>query len=139
MQDRYLSRGRRIDNGEWITGCLIYDEYCGSEPPQIGYLSSDGGDFDSVDPATVGQCTGLRDKNGTLIFEGDILSDGKNKYVVEYSEFGTGIHARAITDRENIWSLYHLVNRHNEGREIEIIGNIHDNPEYSGTAKGGEA
>ena len=79
MENRYLCRGKRIDNGEWVEGYLIVDEKDYSKY-FIGYVvgtNEDGTPHDldavQVDPTTICQCTGLEDKNGKLIWENDIL------------------------------------------------------------------
>lgn len=84
MNDRYLFRAKRIDNGEWVEGYLIVDEQ-NEEKCFIGYVfgTNDDGtphDFDvvAVDPSTICQCTGLRDKNRKMIWENDIV-DGHIK------------------------------------------------------------
>lgn len=70
MEDRFLFRGKRKDNGEWIQGCLygIWERrYI------LGGMTNDIPNMVEVDPSTVCQCTGIKDKNGKLIFENDIL------------------------------------------------------------------
>ena len=70
MENRYLFRGKRKDNGEWIQGYL----YGIWERRYILWgMTNDIPNMVEVDPSTVCQCTGIKDKNGKLIFENDIL------------------------------------------------------------------
>lgn len=124
-----LFRGKRIDNGEWVYGDLVQSPACCVV--QI-YEQDLCGDNFSVDPTTVGQYTGLTDKNGKKIFEGDILQiyegsedDGyKIREVYSYSgvlcvDYETSewdFNALAFLDGDNVFTF-------------EVIGNIHDNPE----------
>ena len=71
MQNRYLFRGKRTDNGEWVFGDLVHSVYKIGDTC-VGQYGNEVG-MHEVDPSTVCQCTGLKDKNGKLIFENDIL------------------------------------------------------------------
>ena len=85
MEDRYLFKAKRADNGEWVIGNLITNVFfrLGQSIPYI--LCPDKAEYDcfedfteengifEVRPDTICQCTGLRDKNGKLIWEGDII------------------------------------------------------------------
>ena len=122
-----IFRGKRLNNGEWVEGDYfrkyIYDRYDnGSLHHLIGWqvMDNDGekfNDYEDVDPDTVGQYTGLQDKNGKKIFEGDILSDGAFTYEVRYK--GTGF----VTILDG-----HVYTMDTRPTKI-VIGNIHDNPE----------
>ena len=118
-----LFHGKRIDNGEWVKGFYVCI-------PDTHYIMT--GKFDSltngiinseaykVDPSTVGQFTGLEDKLGTKIFEGDVIDDLGVEYIVvfdsDYAQF------RGKFDGWNA-EISHIASR------CEVIGNIHDNPE----------
>lgn len=85
MQDRYLFRGKRIDNGEWVIGNCINDGVTGqvfihtvgnsvNESDKVGEEGCLQFVAFEVAPATICQCTGLKDKNGNLIWENDIVN-----------------------------------------------------------------
>ena len=125
-EDIGLYRGKR-DNGEWLIGCLVViddrawiahadPEMTTDEVLEIGLRETE------VDPETVGQFTGLQDSNSVDICEGDVLN----------SENGTGL--RSVVFKEGVF-LTRLIKhmeftlRSNNLRQLEVIGNIHDNPE----------
>mgnify|MGYP000103729627 CR=1 FL=1 len=140
MEDRYLFKAKRIDNGEWVQGYLFYD---GFENGRIfigglviekynGTACDDwnvtGIDFCEVDPSTICQCTGLKDKNGKLIWENDIVRDEYGNFYKafwqnDYYQFSfcakTGVFP--IGAKWNLWSF--------KSSEIEVVGNIFDNKE----------
>lgn len=115
-----LFRGKREDSKEWVYGYLNRNPWTIHVPPADPY---DNGGVYWVVPATVGQYTGLTDKNGVKIFEGDIARYDDERAVVEWAEDSAMFIVRALyggilTDFSQIW-----------GADIEVIGNIHDNPE----------
>ena len=135
MNDRYLYRAKRKDNGEWVEGHLITDEQ-NKDKYFIGYVfgTDDDGtphDFDvvAVDPSTICQCTGLKDKNGKLIWENDIVRDDNgNLYKAfwqdryyQFSWICVKSDKLPIGAKWDFWSIRNY--------EIEVIGNIFDNPE----------
>ena len=120
-----LFRGKRIDNSEWVEGDLSYHVHDGEVYvfPSNGY---DSQDCYKVDPETVCQYTGLKDRNGRKIFEGDVIAiPGSNKKglpaEVRYMERDGSFRMERIgyipisLDGVQYWG--------------EIIGNVIDNPE----------
>ncbi len=115
-------RGRRVDNGEWVEGSLITKITPKEvEPVFWTTLIHDGAlTAVEVDPATVGQFTGLIDKNGREVFEGDVLE--ADNYRVEIKFVG----GQFVGYNKN-YSITETQNRN--WFSWVIIGNIHENPE----------
>ena len=135
-----LFRGKRTYNREWIEGSLLKVTFNGETVYLIfgDCFSYNGNDVMAlihalVDPATVGQYTGLTDKNGKRIFDGDIvkiwgMSAGVNGlWRVVYSEVN---HEWAL-ERDPNYHHHHFSFSDLNGfhETCEIIGNIHDNPD----------
>ena len=129
-------------NGEWVYGYPVIDTgdcslkaegkcFCPHDGTSIFFWDDDFHEYTdcAIVPETVGQYTGLTDKNGAKIFEGDIISfecsgcalitwdDDDARFVILYDE-------NDKTDFSAFW-----------GKDVEIIGNIHDNPELLGDRK----
>lgn len=126
MEDRFLFRGKRKDNGEWIQGYL----YGIWERRYILWgMINDIPNMAEVDPETVCQCTAMPDKNGKLIFENDILSGHID---VEFPEDET---RKRVVWHENGWCTnepgcddYEELDDF-DSENFEVIGNMIDNQE----------
>lgn len=86
MEDRYLCKAKRTDNGEWIIGGLVRYGFAGREKYYI--VPNYASDLYAleIDPSTICWCTGLKDKNGKLIFENDIVETQYGKAVVVWDK-----------------------------------------------------
>ena len=129
-------RGLRLDNGEWVYGDICQAENdmgvitkayiaydadftCGKAYGSI-YLMTDR--YFEVDPKTIGQDTGLKDKNGKKIFDGDklLVEGSKGVYIVSYNK------KECVYE---IKSRYDILNLGNPLNELKVIGTIHDKEE----------
>lgn len=149
MKDRYLYKAKRLDNGEWVTGHYVkgLDIYAKEvhlifEPTTIFYSSGETDGWSEVDPSTICQCTGLKDKNGKLIWENDIISYqrdnddcpfpnkdtekrlGKVFYKGFRATFAIGMGKNGSSSiNDDLWKYVQ------NGNRVEVVGNVFDNPE----------
>lgn len=114
-----LFKGKRVDNGEWTEGYLFKSW---NKVFLLWGMTGDSPNMEEVIPETVGQYTGLCDKNGKKIFEGDILLKGFEKVLVKWN---------ANQCRWGIYSNNYEICGFNESTQgyFEVIGNIYDNSE----------
>ena len=126
-----LFRGKRVDNGGWVYGNLIQRNIWGAVFPIIRAEDNGYGNFKEweVIPETVGQYTGLKDKNGKKIFEGDILDCGDRLVRVEWNG------PNGCWDSVFIKYKVELCSNGIEPVEWKyratVIGNVTDNPELT--------
>ena len=124
MENRYFYRGKRIDNGKWEQGYL----YGIWERRYILWgMTNDIPDMVEVDPSTICQCTEIKDKNGKLIFENDVvncLAEDCCGYI-GWNESEAGFYFNTLLEdggfeEEHIYDYQDC---------MEGIGNTFDNPE----------
>lgn len=149
MNREILFRGKRIDNGEWVEG--YFGKYFDGDEEVICIAlptkeTLAGSLCYEVDPSTVGQSTGLTDKNGRKIFEGDVLREpAKNGWEKEnFVGFEVFWHDNDSCDRHIGWQMnrlhfygaiggadiYPISFRPEWAKRMVVIGNIHDNLEF---------
>ena len=165
IRDRYLFKAKRLDNGEWVQGFYLYDygrdiHYIfANEIACPNCINDRRKDFSlqnyEVDPSTICPCTGLKDKNGKLIWKNDIADFLGHKGTIKFECVIFGIAFREIIDWEEIeanicsitgcdnplyacendkfislWEIMWNFNDIEDSIEtIEVIGNIFDNKE----------
>lgn len=120
MEDRYLFKAKQLDNEEWVVGSLI-------SMPHGGYMIDRVADSRRfrvmINPSTICQCTGLKDKKGKLIWENDIIRTkvGTAKVIWDKSEW------RIEWLKNDLWrkDLYYWAVE--DIQRVVVIGNIFDN------------
>lgn len=143
MNDRYLYRAKRTDNGEWINGSLIQTPYLGSVRSWISSEQDDKTRLRSISTYqaewrafevrtdTICQCTGLKDKNSKLIWENDIV-----KQFADCDELGNSLYFFYQIRWNNEYSAFEGYEIYTKEmvlfpdlEDIEVIGSAIDNPE----------
>ena len=137
-----LFRGKRTDNGEWVEGFYLYTNE-NTQPVIIDMECCSN----VIIPETIGQYTGMTDKNGKKIFEGDIvrLTDEHNEMewtaVVVFGnpngDYSWGWQLSAIEEFGGNKDILLWVDMEESGAYCEVIGNIYDNPELMEGADNG--
>ena len=122
MKREILFRGKRLDNGQWVEGNVQVPNKETLHVFNKWFMWDEKNIQRQVDPETVGQFTGMTDKKGKKLFEGDVYSMGEKNilYVVIFdkSQFiGKQVGNRSLAGLE-YWKS-----------DIEIVGSVHDNPE----------
>lgn len=138
-----LFRGKRIDSGEWVEGQTIvvihqddndlifmpqHGEDVKADPMEDNdrALTSIYGNYYQILPQTVGQYTGLTDKNGKKIFDGDIVRYNDTIHKVIFCTInGSAFFGITMPERGEIWNFDGITC----ANKMKVIGNIHDTPE----------
>lgn len=130
MEDRYLFKAKRVDNGKWVIGYygvigkrnVIIEKYAENYYCPDTCESRHGNQIHEVNSKTICQCTGLKDKNGKLIWENDIvkINNSKGNVLITFRDF------EIICTIPNEKYYKH---RLEYDTEYEVVGNIFDNPE----------
>lgn len=134
MEDRYLFKAKRLDNGEWVKGALVYDDIDKLYRiiTEIDYSTGTCITTDKaprVDASTICQCTGLKDKNGKLVWENDIMQAHLDDSFPENATY-----------TRVVWNNNGFCTKEQGSEDIspldkfdqeyfEVCGNIFDNPE----------
>jgi len=142
MSNNYIFRGKRVDNGEWVFGCIVNNLWVKTATgvPVVEIITGPGDNCSWDDiaeddqclvevlPETVGMWTGLTDKAGQKIFEGDVCRyfnslDGAGVCEIQF-EAGFVAHWKSgkIAQTNMITPLYYM----QCSQEIEVAGSIHD-------------
>ena len=129
MEDRYLCKAKRTDNGEWVIGYVVKYGYTRKEKYYIVPDYASDLYAIEVDPSTICRSIGLKDKNGRLIWENDIVRDKHGNFYKaiwqnDCYQFSWSCVKSDIFLIGAEWSLLGF-----KSFEIEVTGNLFDNPE----------
>nr|DAJ92456.1 MAG TPA: YopX protein [Caudoviricetes sp.] len=141
MEDRYLFKAKELDDGEWVQGYYVKGldafENCEEahiifEPNTMFYSSGETDGWYKVDPTTICQCTGLKDKNGKLIWENDIMvAHLDDAYPEDETYLRVLWHEGGFCTKEKGSEEISPIDKFDQ-EHFEVIGNIFDNPELLG-------
>ena len=131
MEDRYLFKAKRIDNGEWVTGQYVNTCYPKDCKKTGHFIVKYPNHLNEIYTSTICQCTGLKDKNGKLIWENDVVGFW-DTYSTENGQAEMDCIGKVVWDDETI--SFQVTNRlsaesYEVLEECSVIGNIFDNPE----------
>lgn len=125
MEDRYLFKAKRVDNGKWIIGLYVNCCYPNKENETGHFILEYPNKYHEIYTNTLCQCTGLEDKNVNLIWENDIVNLKIGKAIVIWDKAEWRI--KLIKDTICRKDLHFWINE--DDWKGEVIGNIFDNPE----------
>lgn len=147
MENRYLFKAKRIDNGKWVQGYYVKgldvftnceEAHIIFEPNTMFYSSGETDGWYKVDLSTICQCTGLKDKNGNLIWENDIIHKqfytdhdayaNSEAYTgrIQYEYGGWSVEITKSDGSVCVSPIIEMIAYSKDIEHFEVIGNIFD-------------